>query len=176
MNETYTDEYYNKDGTVPDTKRKIIDLLSRSNYSISETRGVFASIIEQLERFMPVTSDLTDDKKRIKSCGKYLELSPIKYLNIDGAIRKISLYFYDENGKRYTPGNIAIDIKIFDKNENELSLNYAEILNVDFSTSYISFKTNNTEASDKIVKVKISDMNDESVTVETQFLIKDFLD
>lgn len=38
-------------------REQIIDLLSDNNYSISEARGLFYSIIEELERYMVINND-----------------------------------------------------------------------------------------------------------------------
>lgn len=38
-------------------QNKIINLLHENNYSISQTRGLFKSTIEMLERFMPITNE-----------------------------------------------------------------------------------------------------------------------
>lgn len=38
-------------------QKQIINLLQENNYSISQARGLFKSIIEMLERFMPITNE-----------------------------------------------------------------------------------------------------------------------
>lgn len=40
-----------------ESQKQIINLLHENNYSISESRGLFKSIIELLERSMPITND-----------------------------------------------------------------------------------------------------------------------
>lgn len=38
-------------------QKEIINLLSKNNYSLSQTRGLFEHILNNLERFMPVTDN-----------------------------------------------------------------------------------------------------------------------
>lgn len=40
-----------------ESQKKIVKLLQENNYSISQARGLFKSIIEILERSMPITND-----------------------------------------------------------------------------------------------------------------------
>lgn len=41
----------------PEIQKQIINILHENNYSISQARGLFKSIIELLERFMPITGE-----------------------------------------------------------------------------------------------------------------------
>lgn len=41
-----------------ESQKQIINLLHENNYSISEARGLFKSIIELLERSMPITNNI----------------------------------------------------------------------------------------------------------------------
>ena len=40
--------------------KQIIKLLSENNYSLAQVRGLFESILYDLERYMPVTEDKID--------------------------------------------------------------------------------------------------------------------
>lgn len=45
-----------RDKNINDTENKIINLLSERQYSLSEVRGLFDSIIDGFEKCMPVTN------------------------------------------------------------------------------------------------------------------------
>lgn len=173
LNENYIDIPFSEQnrGKVENT---IINLLSKNNFSLSQTRGIFMSIIERFERYMPVTCDLSEDKLRIKECGKCLEIGAYtRHLNINGSHKKISLVFYDENGKKYVPSSINTEITMYDENGNTVP--FDGLLHVSVNPSYLEFYADNPLAKNMTVKISIKDLSNDSVSGKIQFTIDDII-
>lgn len=152
---------------------EIVKMLSEKNLSIADTKGIFCRVIERLETVMPVTIDSVEDRLRIKDCGKYLEIGVYAdHLNI-GSRKKISLFFYDEKGKKYTPRSITTDITMYGENGEKVT--FDDLLNVSVDPEYLEFSTSNSNAKNMIVNINVRDTDNDSVSGEIQFTIEEII-